>query len=769
MKRTLAAVFSQAKTQALARLRSFASKSDFIAQLQVAFGGNFDNNIALGIASQLQSGDFSLIPEIQVLTNGELSTANGAYAAELDRIFISSDFLVQHQNDINAIAELLLEEIGHKFDRLLNGSVDSPGDEGAIFRSLVKGQTLSPTMLSGLRATDDTAVIIINGQSVAVEKQDFNGTSGNDILIGTGGDDQFYPGTGADTINGGAGNDYLGIYNYTDTANTTIIYTSTTSGTITGGSNNGTTFQNIERVLFFTGYGADNINISAATGSGLVDGGGGNDTITGSANSDGLYGGIGNDSINGGAGDDNIRGGGGDDTLNGGNGNDAIIVGVFSAEFNGGAEKIDGGAGDDSLSIIASDSSSDTIISYTSAIGTITGGSNNGTTFQNIERVYCDTGSGADNINISAATGSSNVRAGGGNDTIIGSANADSLVGDAGNDNLNGGAGNDTLNGGTGNDTLNGGNGNDTLVVDNIGDVVVENANEGTDTIESSISYALTTNVENLVLTGTSNINGTGSNLNNTITGNNSDNNLDGGAGNDTLNGGAGNDTYTFNVDTAQGSDVIAEVTGAGNDTISFIGNTSVTLDLNTTTSQSVNANLVLTVTKFNVENISGGSGADTLRGNGAANIFAGGAGNDTMNGGAGNDTMNGGAGNDLFVFGGANLTNLVVMGVDTIGDFTSKVDRLVLSKLAFGNLTTASGNPLLASDFASVTSDISAGTSNAAIVYNRSNGKLFYNANLSGVGGPFGGSSPFGSDGGQFVQLAAGLKLSSSDFDVVS
>ncbi len=88
-----------------------------------------------------------------------------------------------------------------------------------------------------------------------------------------------------------------------------------------------------------------------------------------------------------------------------------------------------------------------------------------------------------------------------------------------------------------------GGLGNDIYVVDNVGDVVTENANEGTDTIQSSVTYTASANVENLTLTGTTAINGTGNALDNVLTGNSAANTLTGGAGNDTLNGGAGIDT----------------------------------------------------------------------------------------------------------------------------------------------------------------------------------------------------------------------------------
>jgi hypothetical protein len=158
--------------QAIAQLRHFAEQDEFLAQLQIAFGDSFDPQIAEKIAIQLQSGDLSLLPKIQVLTDGELGTANGAYAEALDTILVSADFLDRIEDDINAVAELLLEEIGHKLDYLLNGSVDSPGDEGAIFLLLATGYPLSEHTLAGLRAADDHAVIQVAGQLVGVEQQE---------------------------------------------------------------------------------------------------------------------------------------------------------------------------------------------------------------------------------------------------------------------------------------------------------------------------------------------------------------------------------------------------------------------------------------------------------------------------------------------------------------------------------------------------------------------------------------------------------------------
>lgn len=126
---------------------------------------------------------------------------------------------------------------------------------------------------------------------------------------------------------------------------------------------------------------------------------------------------------------------------------------------------------------------------------------------------------------------------------LVGRGYDDSLKGLGGDDWLMGNAGNDTLDGGTGVDYMEGGAGNDTYVVDNAYDWVMEtSATGGTDLVQASVSHALATNVENLTLTGTAAVNGSGNTLANILIGNAANNVLDAGAGNDTLTGGNGND-----------------------------------------------------------------------------------------------------------------------------------------------------------------------------------------------------------------------------------
>ena len=397
------------------------------------------------------------------------------------------------------------------------------------------------------------------------------GNALNNVLTGNSGVNRLDGSTGADTMIGGAGNDTYVVDNAGDAITE-----------LAGGGTDA-----VESAISWT-LGAE-LEQLTLTGSNAIDG-------TGNALANSL---IGN------AGTNRLDGGAGADAMTGGAGNDTYVV----------------------------DNAADSTVEAASA--------------------------GTDTVEASVSwTLGSNLE----NLTLTGTA-AINAIGNTLNNVLTGNAAANTLNGGTGADTMIGGAGNDSYTVDNVADLVTENANEGTDSVSSSVTFTVAANVENLTLTGTAAINGTGNILDNLLTGNSANNTLTGGAGNDTLDGGlgndtmiggTGNDTYVVNVAT----DVVTENANEGIDT------------LRSAVAWTLSANLEnLTLTGTTAINGTGNASDNVLIGNSARNTLTGGAGNDTLDGGLGNDTMIGGVGNDTFV---VNVTTDVITenaneGTDTV------------------------------------------------------------------------------------------------------
>lgn len=307
-------------------------------------------------------------------------------------------------------------------------------------------------------------------------------------------------------------------------------------------------------------------------------------------------------------------------------------------------------------------------------------------------------------------------------DTLFGLGGDDQLFGKAGNDTLYGGDGNDLLDGGKGADKMLGGKGNDTYIVDNAADKAVEKAGQGTDTVKSSVSWALGLNVENLQLTGGAAINGTGNGGDNTITGNAAANTLSGGDGNDTITGGAGadhvlggngNDTVIANLsgDTLEG--------GIGHDTLSYRDSAEgVFIDVRsgTTATNTLGAPTIDTFSGFEVFEGSAHADLIVLNNTGTVLLAAGGAGNDDIishiaGSGQGGDLneMRGDDGNDHLEggFNGGGLDNrdrFILQynrGADFITFFDPGNDKFVLSKSEF-HLASPAGGSLLVSELGS-------------------------------------------------------------------
>jgi hypothetical protein len=140
---------------------------NFWSLFDTAFGTQYDYLTAFTLKSQWQSQDFSLFPQIEVVSSEVLGTAKGAYAISTNTIYLSDAFISSaSQQSLEAV---ILEEFGHFVDAQVNAT-DTAGDEGELFSAIVRGVSLSATELSRIKVEDDHAAIVVNGQSIAVEQ-----------------------------------------------------------------------------------------------------------------------------------------------------------------------------------------------------------------------------------------------------------------------------------------------------------------------------------------------------------------------------------------------------------------------------------------------------------------------------------------------------------------------------------------------------------------------------------------------------------------------
>lgn len=556
---------------------------------------------------------------------------------------------------------------GSAFDDILKGDATANIIDGGAGTDTISydaaASAVTASLVTGTASGGGGADTILNFENVT-------GSAFNDTLTGNGGDNVLNGGAGADTMGGGAGNDTYYVDDAGDATNenanegtdfviTTITWTlgaNLENLRLLSGAINGT--GNALNNLIYAGDGANTLDGGAGTDTlsyayataGVAatlavttaqsTGGSGIDTFS---NFENLTGSGYNDTLSGNAGDNILDGGDGDDTITYAAAGAGVIVNLLTASASGAGndtlynfEHIVGSVYNDDLT----GNNHDTIIEGGAGDDFMDGGWGNDTLS------YAMAASG---VTVSLALLTPQNTGGAGTDTIT---NFENITGSTFNDILSGDGGDNVLDGAGGADGMSGGAGNDTYYVDNAGDLITENANEGTDLVVTTITWTLGNNLENLRL-GAGAINGTGNALDNIIYSGTGNNTINGGAGTDTISylyatagvtadlsgasGGAGTDILSgfekltgsaFN-DSLSG-DANANIIdgGAGTDTLNMsAATTSVNVSLTQGTSSGAGGNDTL----LNIENVTTGSGNDTVEGDTNSNVLNGGTGTDTL------------------------------------------------------------------------------------------------------------------------------------------
>jgi len=595
----------------------------------------YQNNITTSVDKIVLGADIAVsdvtLSRPNGTTNLVLKFANAGDSITINNWFSSNDYRVEQLVFSNNISYSLLGLTGTDNGDILLGTTLADNMTGGLGDDIYFVDAAGDLVTEAVNAGTDTVFANVThtlGENVEnltlTGATAINGTGNADsnIIIGNDGNNVIDGLAGNDMMKGGLGDDTYILDSATD-----IVIENAASGvdTVKVAYNNSASelslnvgvgnLANVENVII-TGTGLYNIVGDSA-----------NNNLTGNASDNHLTGDAGNDTLDGGAGNDVLIGGTGDDIF------------VIDASTDIVTENVNEGI--DTLKVAYSN------VAATAVEITIGSGA-----YTNIENATV-VGTGLFNL-----TGSVD------NNVLIGNASANRL---------SSGDGNDTLDGGAGNDTLVGGFGDDVYIVDATADIVIEAVNAGIDTVQSTVTYTLSNNVENLTLTGTNSINGTGNVLDNLLIGNSGSNTLDGNSGSDTMRGGAGNDSYKVDVLT----DIIIENVNEGTDLV----NVAIATENGT---YALGANLEnATLTNTVAYTLTGNDLNNTLIGNAAANTLNGGAGNDTMIGGAGNDTMIGGAGDDIYTI--DVLTDIVTEGVNEGTDLVN-----VAVTLANGNYVLA-------------------------------------------------------------------------------
>ncbi|MEG4583532.1 hypothetical protein QUA71_28595, partial [Microcoleus sp. MON1_C5] len=150
-------------------LTAFATDPNFTDRMNVPFGESWDKEKANALKEEWLTGNFSNIPLVKVVSSADIGGGNGAFATATNTIYLSKEFLAENATRLDALTGVLLEEVGHFIDSQVN-QLDSAGDEGEIFARVVQGKDLSPEKLQLLKAEDDRAIALIEGQEISIEQ-----------------------------------------------------------------------------------------------------------------------------------------------------------------------------------------------------------------------------------------------------------------------------------------------------------------------------------------------------------------------------------------------------------------------------------------------------------------------------------------------------------------------------------------------------------------------------------------------------------------------
>ena len=720
-------------------------------------------NVAL---ATLDSGEFVATWTDYSLGFGDANVRGQVFTA--GGVKVGSEFIV---NSTTTGSQAVPTVAPHSGGGFVVSWGDSSGQGGDSSLSSTKARIFAPDTIDGTPGDDS-----LNGTAAS---ETINGLAGNDTIDGGAGDDTINGGDDNDTINGGAGNDTVNagagddtiiIVGGTNSANTSfetvdggpgtdhliVDYSAMTDpvGVYVNDLNSGTGFADVPdgvtRKINFTNI--ERVTITTGVANDIVNGLNGNDALSTAGGNDLLIAWGGNDTLNGGTGADEMRGGTGDDTYIVDDQGDTIVENA-----NEGKDVVRAlasytlGAGD-SIEVLAAFSRSGT------AALDLTGN-------ELVQSIY-----GSQGANVLDGGGSADTMFGfGGNDTYFADNAGDVVVEAAGegkdvvhastsyalasgseievlvarfrssttaqdltgNDfaqSIYGSQGPNVIDGLGGADVMFGFGGDDTYFVDNGGDVAVEGADQGRDTVYTSVDHRLGANVETLVArfpAGTDPLKLTGNDLDNAIYGTAGNNRIDGGAGADTMVGFAGDDTYQ--VDNA--GDLVVERADEGHDVVIASADYALASD-----------------TRVEVL-AAGGSSPIDLTGNQLGQAIYGNSGDNVLSGKEGLDVLYGFGGADSFVFD----TNPAGGNYDYIGDFEEGVDKIVLDNMVYQGLPEG---PLAPGAFHTGTA---AADADDRIIYDAQSGALYYDADGNGVGEKL-----------LFAMVQPGEPLQASDFVVI-